>query len=157
MLDLSWGEIMIIGAVAVIFIGPKELPGALRTVGKFVGKARMMAREFQNNVDDMVREAELEEVKKQVTKATDFATGGIAGAIKNAVDPKGELEKAMQAPDLGTLGAETPKPAEPTPAATPATTQAAVTSEPAPALPTPAATPAAAPEQPAAASTIKQA
>ncbi|MBL0931688.1 MAG: twin-arginine translocase subunit TatB [Alphaproteobacteria bacterium] len=127
MLDLSWGEIMIIGAVAVIFIGPKELPGALRTVGKFVGKARMMAREFQNNVDDMVREAELEEVKKQVTKATDFATGGIAGAIKNAVDPKGELEKAMQAPDLGTLGAETPKQADPAPeqpAAVPATKQA---------------------------------
>lgn len=157
MLDMSWGEIMIIGAVAVIFIGPKELPGALRTVGKFVGKARMMAREFQNNVDDMVREAELEEVKKQVTKATDFATGGIAGAIKNAVDPKGELEKAMQAPDLGTLGAETPKPAEPT-------TPAAVTSEPAPALPaapavaseTPAPAPAPVPETPAA-STIKQA
>lgn len=158
MLDLSWGEIMIIGAVAVIFIGPKELPGALRTVGKFVGKARMMAREFQNNVDDMVREAELEEVKKQVTKATDFATGGIASAIKNAVDPKGELEKAMQAPDLGTLGSETtPKPADPAPAPAPAS-PAAVTAEPAPALPAaaPAPAPVSTPEAPAA-STIKQA
>ncbi len=168
MLDLSWGEIMIIGAVAVIFIGPKELPGALRTVGKFVGKARMMAREFQNNVDDMIREAELDEVKKQVTKATDFATGGIAGAIKNAVDPKGELEKAMQAPDLGTLGSDpSPKPASPAPAAPLAATSEpapalpaaaqpaaplAVTSEPAPALPAaaqPAETPVPAPNAPA--------
>jgi sec-independent protein translocase protein TatB len=132
MLDLSWGEIMVIGAVAVIFIGPKELPGALRAAGKWIGKARMMAREFQNNVDDMIREAELDEVKKQVTKATDFATGGISGAIKNAVDPKGELDKALQAPDLGNLGASSST----TPATPPAS--AVVTSEPAPALPAPA-------------------
>lgn len=99
MLDLSWGEIVLIGAVAVVFIGPKELPGALRTMGKFMGKARTMAREFQNNVDDMIREAELEEVKNKVQSATSFATGGIAGAIQNAIDPKGELEKAIAAPE----------------------------------------------------------
>ena len=99
MLDLSWGEIALIGAVAVIFIGPKELPGALRSMGKFMGKARTMAREFQNNVDDMIREAELDEVKKQVQSAQNIATGGISGAIQNAIDPKGELQKAIAPPE----------------------------------------------------------
>ena len=64
----DWNELLVIGAAALIFIGPKELPGTLRTLGKFVAKARGMARDFQTNVDDMVREAELDEVKKQVQK-----------------------------------------------------------------------------------------
>lgn len=113
MLDLSWGEILVIGAVAVIFIGPKELPGALRTAGKWIGKARTMAREFQNNVDDMIREAELDEVKKHVTTATGLATGGIGGAIQNVVDPKGELQKALAPPDLSLTPSPTPAPAQP--------------------------------------------
>ncbi|MBL8807743.1 MAG: twin-arginine translocase subunit TatB [Rhodospirillales bacterium] len=134
MLDLSWGEIVLIGTVAVVFIGPKELPGALRTMGKFVGKARNMAREFQSNVDDMIREAELEEVKNKVQSAAGLASGGIAGAIQNAIDPKGELEKtkgeiekAMSAPETlapPALADQTPAPqsavAEAAPAAVPA-------------------------------------
>jgi sec-independent protein translocase protein TatB len=109
MLDLSWGEIALIGAVAVIFIGPKEIPGALRTMGKFLGKARAMAREFQNNVDDMVREAELDEVKNKVQAATGLASGGIAGAIRNTIDPKGDIQKALTPPDnLATAFVEPP-------------------------------------------------
>jgi sec-independent protein translocase protein TatB len=137
MLDLSWGEILVIGAVAVIFIGPKELPGALRAAGKWIGKARMMAREFQNNVDDMIREAELDEVKKQVTTATSFATGGIGGAIQNVVDPKGDLQKALAPPDLSLNPSPTPAPAAPVPVAetTPAPPSP---SEPAPAQVKPA-------------------
>ncbi len=112
MLDLSWGEIVLIGAVAVIFIGPKELPNALRTMGKFMGKARTMAREFQNNVDDMIRESELEEVKKKVQSVQNITTGGLSGAIQNAIDPKGEIQKALAPPE--TLSA--PAISEPAPA-----------------------------------------
>jgi sec-independent protein translocase protein TatB len=122
MLDLSWGEIALIGAVAVIFIGPKELPGALRAMGKFMGKARTMAREFQNNVDDMIREAELDEVKKQVQSAQNIATGGISGAIQNAIDPKGELQKAIAPPEALSAPSLTelpPPPAAPAPLPTP--------------------------------------
>ncbi len=96
MLDLSWGEIVVIGTVAVIFIGPKELPGALRSLGHWVGKARTMAREFQNNVDDMIREADLDEVKKQVQSAQSLASGGISTAIQNTIDPKGELKSQVE-------------------------------------------------------------
>lgn len=94
---LDWNELLIIGAAALIFIGPKELPSALRTLGKFVSKARTMAREFQTNVDDMVREAELDEVKKQVQK---LEYGGLERAIQETVDPKREIEKALTPPDL---------------------------------------------------------
>ena len=97
MLDLSWGEMMVIGIVAIIFIGPKELPNALRTVGKWTAKARGMAREFQNSVDDMVRETELAEIKKQVQE---FQSGDITRQIEKTIDPTGEISKAMTAPDL---------------------------------------------------------
>ena len=93
----DWNELLIIGAAALIFIGPKELPGTLRTMGKFVAKARGMARDFQSNVDDMVREAELDEVKKQVQK---LEYGGFEQMIQNTVDPKGKIQDALRAPDL---------------------------------------------------------
>lgn len=61
MLDIGFMEIVVIGALALIVVGPKDLPGLLRTVGQFVGKARAMAREFQRTMDDAAREADLGE------------------------------------------------------------------------------------------------
>jgi sec-independent protein translocase protein TatB len=116
----DWNELLVIGAAALIFIGPKELPGTLRTLGKFVAKARGMARDFQTNVDDMVREAELDEVKKQVQK---LEYGGLEQMIQDSVDPKGRIQDALRAPDI------TAPPAAP----------AAPVSAAAPAVPTPAA------------------
>ena len=116
----DWNELLVIGAAALIFIGPKELPGTLRTLGKFVAKARGMARDFQTNVDDMVREAELDEVKKQVQK---LECGGLEQMIQDSVDPKGRIQDALRAPDI------TAPPAAP----------AAPVSAAAPAVPTPAA------------------
>lgn len=114
----DWNELLIIGAAALIFIGPKELPGTLRTIGKFVAKARGMAREFQTNVDDMVREAELDEVKKQVQK---LEYGGFERMVQETVDPKGQISKALQAPDLNAaLGTGTPAPSAPAAPAAPA-------------------------------------
>jgi sec-independent protein translocase protein TatB len=66
MFDLSWGEVMVIGAVALIVIGPKDLPKALRMVGNMTGKVRRMASEFQSQFNDAMREAELDEIRKQV-------------------------------------------------------------------------------------------
>jgi sec-independent protein translocase protein TatB len=66
MLDIGWSELVIIGVVALVVVGPKELPTLLRTVGQWVGKARRMAAEFQGQLNDAIREAELEDVKKSV-------------------------------------------------------------------------------------------
>lgn len=130
MFDLSWTEILVIGTAALIFIGPKELPGALRTVGRFVSKARGMAREFQSNVEEMVRESELDELRKQVNSAT---SGDFARDIEKQIDPKGEIASAFAPPELPALdspaaGATSPgttaspdeaQPAAPPPAPTP--------------------------------------
>lgn len=66
MLDVGWSELVIIGVVALVVVGPKELPALLRTTGQWVGKARRMAAEFQGQLNEAIREAELDDVKKSV-------------------------------------------------------------------------------------------
>jgi sec-independent protein translocase protein TatB len=102
MFDLSWTEILVVGVVALIFIGPKELPNTLRTIGKFVSKARSMARDFQGSVQEMVRESELDEIKKQVDKVT---TGDYVSSIEKQIDPTGEINAALAPPPVSALSA----------------------------------------------------
>lgn len=66
MFDFAWSEFMLVGAVALVVIGPKDLPKAMRAVGQAVGKMRRMASEFQGQFNDAMREAELHDLKKQV-------------------------------------------------------------------------------------------
>ena len=68
MFDIGWSEMAVILMVALIVIGPKDLPRVARTVGKWTGKARGMAREFQRSLDDMAREAELQDIKAEMDK-----------------------------------------------------------------------------------------
>src|SRR5262245_2313432 len=70
MFDIGWSELVVIGIVALIAIGPKELPGALRTLGHWMGKVRRMASEFQNQFNEAMREAEMADLKKQVDSLT---------------------------------------------------------------------------------------
>ena len=65
MFDVAPSEFLLFALVALIIIGPKDLPKAMRVVGKFVGKARGVARHFRSGFDSMVREAELEEMEKK--------------------------------------------------------------------------------------------
>jgi sec-independent protein translocase protein TatB len=135
MFDLSWSEIMVIAVAAIIFIGPKELPTFLRLIGRWTAKARSMAREFQGHVDDMVREAELDEVRQQVEKAG----SEISRDIEKTVDPKGEVTSALAAPDLSGSPLD-PTPAPPT-AELPAPSPVTQVEPAAPAVETPAAAP----------------
>jgi len=139
MFDLSWTEILVIGVTAIVFIGPKELPGALRTVGKMVAKARGMAREFQTSVDDMVRDSEIDELKQQVKR---LEYGGLEREIEAAIDPKGELKQAMTTPSFDAATESSASPAAPaTPApVVPAAAAPAIESEAPAASPTPAKT-----------------
>lgn len=75
MFDVSWGEMIVIGVVALIVIGPKELPGVIRAVGRSIAKLRTMAGEFRGQFDEAMREAELHEVKKSFDDIKDTATG----------------------------------------------------------------------------------
>lgn len=103
MFDFAWSELMVIGAVALVVIGPKDLPKALKTAGIIVRRARGMAREFQNSVEDMIREAELEDVRKSVQDAARF---DLDKQIQNTIDPEGQLKQPL-----------IPEPAEAKPAA----------------------------------------
>ncbi|MBL8839728.1 MAG: twin-arginine translocase subunit TatB, partial [Alphaproteobacteria bacterium] len=102
MFDLDWSKLMLIAVIAVVFIGPKELPSALRTLGKWVAKARTMAGEFQRNVDDMMREADLQDIKKSVDEIRGIASSPTT-LVEKAIDPKGELRSAFAPPEFGSL------------------------------------------------------
>ena len=70
MFDIGWSEMAVILAVALIVIGPKDLPKVARTVGRWTAKGRALAREFQNSLEEMAREAELDKVKSEIERAS---------------------------------------------------------------------------------------
>jgi len=120
MFDFAWSEILVIALVALVVIGPKDLPSVLRTLGKWVSKARVVAREFQSSVEQMIRESELEDARKEIEKV---ASVDVAKEIENSIDPKGEVTAALtgtgasteinlppatQAPSEGVAQAELP-------------------------------------------------
>jgi len=92
MFDIGWSEIAIIVVVALVVLGPKELPNALRLVTQWTRYARKMASEFQSGIDQIVREAELDDARKAVQSV---ATMDLAHEIKQAVDPTGEIMQSM--------------------------------------------------------------
>jgi sec-independent protein translocase protein TatB len=101
MFDMSWGEIMVIGAVALIVIGPKDLPRTLRTVGNMVGKVRRMAAEFQGQFNEAMREAELDEVKRQIQGVND-SVGSLNSTTFNPVQTiRDEIKGAIEAKHEG--------------------------------------------------------
>ncbi len=75
MFDIGWGELVLIGIVALIAIGPKELPGVLRSLGQWMSKLRHMASEFQGQFQEAMREAEMQDIKKHVDQIGDAARG----------------------------------------------------------------------------------
>lgn len=93
MFDFAWSEIALIGAVALIAIGPKDMPAAIRTVTSMIKKARRMASEFQTHVDEMVREAELGDVKKAFNDIRNF---DVAGAMERTIDPDRSLRRTFE-------------------------------------------------------------
>jgi len=88
MFDFAWTEIALIGVVALIAIGPKDLPVAIKTIAGMIKKARRMAGEFQGHVDEMVREANLHEVRDQITQLRNF---DLKSEITKAVDSDGSI------------------------------------------------------------------
>lgn len=89
MFDLGWTEMAVIALLALIVIGPKDLPKVLRTMGQWVRKARSLTREFQSGLDDMIRDAELDEAKKAVEGGKNF---NVKKAVQDSIDPTGELD-----------------------------------------------------------------
>jgi sec-independent protein translocase protein TatB len=145
MFEIGWSELLLIGIVALIAIGPKELPTVLRTLGQWMSKLRRMASEFQSQFQEAMREAEMADLKKQVDEMTSQAQS--YASFDPVSEVKRELESTQQQIESAMVdkaGAATPSPpvaAEPStspagaePAVAPGTDVAA----PAPAAPEPA-------------------
>jgi sec-independent protein translocase protein TatB len=93
MFDLGWTEIAVIVVVAVVVIGPKDLPGAVRGVAQQIARLRRWAAEARGTLDEVVREVQLEEIRNQINEIRNF---DIKGEMERAVDPTGDLRKTFE-------------------------------------------------------------
>jgi sec-independent protein translocase protein TatB len=114
-LDFGMSELLLIGVVALVFIGPKDLPKALRVAGFWVRKARTLSREFQSSVEQMIREAELDEMRQELKKATEI---DLDKEFRNTIDPTGSLAESLRPPELPNFS-DADVPAAPVPEAQP--------------------------------------
>jgi len=92
MFDIGWQELFLVAVAALIVIGPKDLPRALKTVTGAIRKVKGMARDFQGGLDDIVRETELADMRKEIEEHTG---GDLKKSIENSIDPDGEFSKEM--------------------------------------------------------------
>ena len=119
MFDIGWSELVVIAVVALIAIGPKELPGVLRMLGQWMGKARKMAAEFQGQFQEAMREAEMADLKKSFDEVKEAASGlSFGGALMTSLQK--DVTESLRIDDID-------KPAEKPaiePPATPTTPEA---------------------------------
>ena len=97
MFDIGWSEFVLIAVVALIAIGPKELPGVLRTVGQWMAKARKMAAEFQSQFQEAMREAEMADLKKGFDEVKEAASGFGSGNLIASLQK--DVTEALQIDD----------------------------------------------------------
>src|SRR5260370_24508697 len=125
MFDMGWSEFVVIAVVALIAIGPKELPGVLRMVGQWMGKARKMAAEFQGQFQEAMREAEMADLKKSFDEVKEAATGFTSGNIMTSLQK--DVGDALQIDDIdkpaSAAAADTPAIHPPVTPTTPATSK----------------------------------
>ena len=98
MFDIGWSEIAVIAVVALIAIGPKELPGVLRMVGQWMGKARRMAAEFQGQFQEAMREAEMADLKKTFDEVKEAASGLASGNVMTSLQK--DVTEALRIDDV---------------------------------------------------------
>ncbi|MHB8270649.1 Sec-independent protein translocase protein TatB [Bradyrhizobium sp.] len=106
MFDIGWSELVVIAVVALIAIGPKELPGVLRMVGQWMGKARKMAAEFQGQFQEAMREAEMADLKKTFDEVKEAATGFASDNIMTSLQK--DVGDALKIDDIDKPAIEPP-------------------------------------------------
>ncbi|WP_419901486.1 Sec-independent protein translocase protein TatB [Kiloniella sp.] len=93
MFDIGWSEMMVVAVLTLLIMGPKELPNTLRSVSKWIKKAKGLAREFQSGVDDVIRESDLQDARKALEGSN---SESIRKTIEEVIDPSKSLTKASQ-------------------------------------------------------------
>lgn len=120
MFDIAWSELALIGAVALIVIGPKDLPRVMRSLGQWTRRARAMAAEFQRNLDEMMREAELDDIRREVEKVS---PAEFRSKLEKEIGAD-EIKEGLKIEEPAPVPAPAPTP-EPTPTPEPAPVPAA--------------------------------
>jgi sec-independent protein translocase protein TatB len=128
MFDIGWSELVVIAVVALIAIGPKELPGVLRMVGQWMGKARKMAAEFQGQFNEAMREAEMADLKKTFDEVRDAAKDLTSNNIMTSLQK--DVSDAMTIDKIDTPVATPTTPELPTPESLVEAENSAAASEP---------------------------
>jgi sec-independent protein translocase protein TatB len=130
MFDISWSELLILGVVTLIFVGPKELPVFLRTLGRYAGMARRQANEFKAQFDAAMREAELDSMRKEVEKMQTSINSEVMKA-KSSINDAAEATKSQLGvtapPPVTEALPQPPMPATPSETKTPEMSAAAGT------------------------------
>lgn len=112
MFDLAWSEIALIAVVALIVIGPKDLPTAIKGIAAWIQKGKKMIRDFQSQADDLVKEANLQEVRNQIqdvrSTISDIRNFDLKGMVDKTVDPDGSLKSSLNGMDGGSGSYSTP-------------------------------------------------
>src|SRR5579863_5055306 len=98
MFDIGWSEYLVIAVIALVAIGPKELPGVLRMVGQWVAKARKMAGEFQGQFQEAMREAEMADLKKSFDEVKEAASGFTSGNLMTSLQK--DVSSALSIEDI---------------------------------------------------------
>ncbi len=113
MLDIGWSEMLVIGVVAVLVVGPRELPSMLRTFGKYAGQLRRMAGEFQSQFNDALKEAELDEVKRGIESVRSASPANqLRKELGSFKDAANGMRKAVEDPAAPSTPAAKPEEAD---------------------------------------------
>ena len=129
MFDIGWSEFLIVAIVTLIVVGPKQMPLLLRTIGRYVGMAKRQAAEFQNQVEQAIKEAELDDIKDEMTSlrgdveaTVEDTKRAVETDIGEAREGLDEAAKAAQRDDLVAADVDTAMASNPDPEKPPAQT-----------------------------------
>lgn len=94
MFDIGWTELLLVAVLAIIFVGPKDLPKVMRTIGQYTARMRKMAREFQQNFEDLARETEIEELRREMAELRSQAVAPVSMGVDAAMAKASGLKSA---------------------------------------------------------------
>ncbi len=99
MFDIGWSELLLVAILAIVFVGPKDLPRLMRTIGVYVGKARRMMAEFQQAFEDLARDSELDDLRREISELKRQTQAPLTN-IRNTIEKPAAAKPASAEPSL---------------------------------------------------------
>lgn len=109
MFDIGWSELLVIGVVALLVVGPKELPALLRTIGRYIGIVKRQANEFRAQFDEAMRETEIEQLRKEVASLKSEAESTLRSAEQSVQSELSEVRSELDSAAAAAASGAEPK------------------------------------------------